>query len=80
MEIQTIKHEIEVPKETKEIIDFLDKVAAKVKAKAPLAEYSTLIADLYTAVEGAGVVDDEMKSKHKGAALSYLIEKVGGHF
>jgi len=79
-EVQTIEEVINVPKETKEMIDLLELVYEKVKAKADLQDYVGLLDELHLAINGIDQIDDEMKSKFRADALGYLVLKIGGKF
>lgn len=79
-EIKTVDHGLLVPKETKEVIDLLDQVYEKVKAKADLDDYVSLLDELHEAIKGIDKVDDEMKSKYRADATAYLVFKIGGKF
>lgn len=76
--IEKVKVELEIPKESKEVVDLIDAVLEKVMAKAPIAEFSVLIGDLMKAVEGVGQIDDEMKSDGRDEVAGYLVHKVLG--
>jgi len=68
--------QMEVPKEGKEVVDFLDQVLEKVMAKAPLAEYATLLTAIMPAVDGVAKLGEEMKSDGKDELAAYLVHKV----
>lgn len=76
----TVPVTVNVPKETKEVIDFLGAIADKVLAKAPISEYGTLVDELYKALEGVNLVSDEVKQGDKGAMLAYLVATIGQKF
>lgn len=76
-EIVLVKHELQVPKETKEVIDFLAAIAEKVIAKAATSEYMQLVDELYKGLEGVEKVGAEVKGNHKGAIVAYLVDQVG---
>jgi len=78
--MELIKQELNVPKETKEVIDLLDAVFEQIKAKSDIAGYMSLIDELYAAAQGFDQVDDELKSKNKADAMAYLVFKIGGKF
>lgn len=74
--MELVKVEIEVPKESKEVIDLLVAIVAKVKAKAPIAEYTELFDELFVAVEGVQHLPAEAKSEHLGGLIAYSGEKI----
>lgn len=74
-----VKHEIQVPKETKEVIDLIGAIVENVKAKKPVAEWVNLLDEVYAAVQGVDQVGEEVKAA-KGATLAYLVEVVGSKF
>lgn len=76
MAIEKIAVSMDVPKEGKEIVDFLDKVLEKVMNKAELAEYATLITAVMPAIDGAGKIGEEMKSDGRDELAGYLVQKL----
>lgn len=79
-EVTTVKYELNVPKESKDVVDFLAALYDMIKAKKPLAEYAGLIDELFLAIDGSDKLDDELKSANKGAIIAYLVEKIGSKF
>lgn len=79
-QIQTVQVQIDVPKESKEVIDALAKVYELAAAKSELAEYMGAIGDLTKAIDGAGKIGDEAKSKHKAGLIGYFTYKVASFF
>lgn len=69
-----IKIELQVGKEGKELIDCLDKVAEKIMAKAPIAEYSVLLQTAYAAVDGISGLSAEIKAKTRSDMAAYLVK------
>lgn len=78
--MELVKHEIQVPKESKEVIDLLSAIADHVIAKKPFAELANLIDEAYIALQGVDQVPAEVKSASKGAIIAYLVEKIGQKF
>jgi len=74
--MEKIKYEMEVPKESKEIIDFLDAILEKVKAKAPLADYASLFGQASTALNGIDMLGDEAKSDGRDEIAAYMVHKL----
>lgn len=79
-EVVTVPVTLNVPKETKEVIDFLAAAADLVIAKAPIADYMTLVDELYKGLDGVDKLKVEVKSEHKGALIAYLAQTVGSKF
>ena len=69
---------LEVPKESKEVVDFLDKVLEKVMSGASLDSYATLIAEVLPAIDGINKVLDEVKSDGRDEIAGYLVHKIMG--
>lgn len=70
--VQTVKVELEVGKETKEVADCLRRVIEDIRAKKPIAEIASgNLSSLYTAVEGFDKVDDEFKHKTRNQTGAY---------
>jgi len=76
----TIKYEMQVPKEGKEIVDALTGIIEKVVAKAPLAEYVELFGELSRAVDGVEKVGEEIKSEFRDELAGYMTHKIMGSF
>lgn len=76
--METVKYEMEVPKELKDVVDLVDGILEKVMAKAPMAEYATLLGDLMKAVDGVEGIAEEMKSQYRDEAAGYLVHKLLG--
>ncbi len=76
--METIKYEMDVPKELKDIVDLLDGILEKVMAKAEMAEYTQLLGDLMTAIDGIEGVGEEIKSQYRDEAVGYLVHKLMG--
>jgi hypothetical protein len=68
--------EFDVPKEGKEVVDFLDAILEKVMAKAELADYATLLVGALPALDGVAAIKDEIKSDGKDELAAYLVQKV----
>jgi hypothetical protein len=78
--MELIKHELQVPKETKEVIDLLEKIYVQVQDGVQITDLAEIFDELSRAVKGIDQVDDEMKSKHRSDAIAYLALKVGSKF
>lgn len=75
-EVETVNVNLEVPKESKEVVDFLTAILKKVKAKAPIADYSDLLDEGYAAISGVDMLDDEAKSEYRDDLAGYLVKEV----
>lgn len=80
MPVQLVQHQVGVPKETKDAIDFIADIVDHFKQGKSAAELTALIPGLVAAVTGAQDIDDEFKSEHKEAILAYLVHRLGGLF
>lgn len=76
----TIPVTLNVPKETKEVIDLLSVIADNVIAKVPFSEWVNLVDEAYAAIQGVDQVASEVKSEGKADALAYLTKTVGSKF
>jgi hypothetical protein len=74
--MQTVDVVVKVPKESKEVVDLLEKIVEKVKAKSPLSGYADLLDELMVAVEGAQGIAEEVKSEHVGGLAGYAGDKI----
>lgn len=78
MSVVTVPVTLNVPKETKEVIDLLAALVDEVKKSGKnLAGYAGLIDELYAAIDGVDKLSEEFKSEHKGASIAYLAKTVG---
>jgi hypothetical protein len=68
--------ELQVPKEGKELVDFLDQVLGKALSKAPLAEYAELLVSVLPALDGIDELKAELKSEGKDELAAYLVHKL----
>lgn len=76
-EVVTVPVTLNVPKETKEVVDLLAAIADNVIAKKPVAEWVNIIDETMAALQGVDQVPAEVKSEHKGAIVAYLAQTVG---
>jgi len=76
----TVPVTVEVPKESKEVIDLLSVIADNVLAKKPVAEWVNVIDEAMSALSGVDQVPNEFKTGDKGAILAYLVAVVGKKF
>lgn len=73
--MQTVKVEINVPQETKEVADALTSIIADIRAKKSVMEIASgNLTKLYQAVEGVDKMDDEMKTANRSDAAGYLVK------
>lgn len=76
MSIQTIAVQLDVPKESKELVDLAKAVIVHVKEKRPLSELGLLVPAGLMAAEGSDKVDDEFKSAQRSALAGYLVKEL----
>lgn len=76
----TVPVTVNVPKETKEVIDLLSAIADNVLAKKPVSEWVNIIDEAMSALTGVDLVPGEFKDGDKGAILAYLVATVGKKF
>jgi len=69
----TVSYTMEVPKESKEVVDLIVAVVKKVKAKAPISEYASLIGELSSAVSGVDALPAEAASDGRDELAGYLV-------
>lgn len=74
--METLAVSMNVPKESKEMVDLLEGVAMKAKAGAEVSEYMELIGKLSSALEGVEKMGDEAKSDGRDEIVAYLIHKI----
>ena len=73
-----VKYEMQIPKESKEVVDLLDLVLKKVLSKAPLSEYAAILPNFLTAIEGLGELKAEVGSDGRDELAGYLVHKLLG--
>lgn len=76
MAVVTVQHVIEVPKEGKELIDAVASLISHFVNKKSLAEAGALLPELLKAVDGFGLVAEEIKSQYKDELAAYSLEKI----
>ena len=77
MTIQTIKVELNVPKESKEIVDFMADVVADIKEKKSVTQITTEnLMPLFDAIKGFDELDDEAKSEYRDDLAGYLVQRM----
>lgn len=76
--MESVKYELELPKEGKEVVDLLDSILEKVLNKAPMAEYAALFGQASVAVDGISSVGEEMKSHLRDELAGYMVHKLMG--
>lgn len=75
--VETVKVEMNVPKEAKEIVDFVAALLADALAKKPIAVIAAdVLPKLMSAIDGYSGVADELKSEHKKELAAYLVMQV----
>lgn len=67
---------MEVPKESKEVVDAVVKIADHILQKKPLAEIADLIPPALKAVDGFDQVDDEFKTNSRDELVGYFVQQV----
>jgi len=74
--MELVKYELELPKESKEVIDLLAELVVILRSDD--RNYAELLPKLMVALDGAGKIGDELKGSHKDELAAYLLHKVGG--
>jgi len=78
--VTTVPVTMNVPKESKEVIDLLKAIAQNAKEGKKALEYADLIDELAVALNGVDKIPAELKSEHKEDVVAYLVKEVGGVF
>lgn len=77
MPVNTVPVQLNVPKESKEVVDALKALVAEIKAKKPIGEIvASALPKVITAVDGFDQVDDEIKSENKSDLIAYLSKEI----
>ena len=69
-----MKIEMDVPRDFVEIVVLVDGVIEKAMAKAPAAEYVTLIGKLSSAIDGAQNVGPAVSGQYRDECAAYLVK------
>lgn len=77
-EIKLVKYEMDVPKETKELVDLLNEVLLKIMNGEDISTYMNLMDELYLAADGASQIPLEVKSQYSDEIAGYLTHKIMG--
>lgn len=80
VEVQTVEVKLNVPKESKELVDFIFAIIAKAKSGAKLADYGDLLGEGTIALKGVNLLDEEAKSKFRGDLIAYFAKQVNDAF
>lgn len=75
--MDVVKYELEVPKESKEIIDLLVVIFDKAKDGFEVSEFTEITESLIEGIQGLDKLSMEIKSKHKDDLIAYLIKQIG---
>jgi len=70
-----VKYEMEIPKESKEIVDAMMGLVQHFMDKRPLEEITLLLPSMMAAFDGYSEVKEEMKSENRDELAGYLIHK-----
>jgi hypothetical protein len=75
MTVETLPVQLDVPKEGKEVVDFVFAVTQFFLDKRPLEELVTLVGPMLTAIDGWENLSDEVKSAYRADLSAYLTKK-----
>lgn len=75
--MELVNYELQVPKESKEVIDLLAVIFDKAKDGFEVSEFGDITGELIQAISGLDQVDDEFKGKNKDDLLAYLVKQIG---
>ncbi len=76
LEVETVTVEMQVPKESKEVVDLVDGILEKALAKSDLNGFSELLGKLMSALDGVQKVPAEILSQNRDELAGYLVQKV----
>lgn len=75
--MELVKVELNVPKESKEVVDFLALIFDEAKQGLGVDDIAKLLPGLMQAIEGLDKVDDEIKGKNRDDLMGYLVKQIG---
>ena len=76
--VETVNYTMEVPKESKELMDALSAIIGHFKSGKSVTEAAALLPDVLQAVDGIDKLDDEAKTEHLDEAVGYGVHKIMG--
>jgi len=77
MKMQKVQVMMEVPKEGKEVVDFIAKIITDLKMKKSIAEIAGgSLPSLMVAVEGFNMLGEEFMSDGQDEMVGYLVQQV----
>lgn len=71
-----VKYELEVPKESKEVLDAAISLVSFFMQKKPLAEITLLLPGVLAALDGISQVKDEIASDKKDELAAYAVHQL----
>lgn len=74
--MEKVSYTMEIPKESKEVIDLLEGVAKKIKEGSDVQDYLSLIGELSAALDGVDKLPAEVQSEGRDEIAAYLVHKV----
>jgi len=74
--MELVKYELELPKESKEVIDLLAALVEVLRSED--RNYGAILPKLMVALDGVGKIGEELKGNYKDELAAYLLHKVGG--
>jgi len=78
---ETTQHIIDVPNESKEVVDFLHDLVEDIRAGKTVAQITTEnLPNLIKAIEGYDQLADEIKGEYMSEVLAYLADRMGDVF
>jgi len=78
MAVETVNYSLQVPKESKEVVDAVAAIIEHFKAGKSITEAAALLPGVMTAVDNVGKVGEEVKSVYNDEAAAYCVHKVFG--
>lgn len=78
--MELIAVQLEVPKESKDVVDLLAKIGVQVKDGVQVEDIYAVIGELTNALAGMDKIPDEIKSAQKKDLAAYMVKQIMGIF
>lgn len=78
MAVETVNYSMQVPKESKEVVDAVAAIVEHFKAGKSVIEAAALLPAVMVAVDGVNKLGEEVKSAYNDEAAAYCVHKVFG--
>lgn len=75
--MELVTTNLEVPKESKEIIDLIAVIFDKAKDGFEVSEFAEITSELIQGIQGLDKLGAELKGQNKDDLMAYLVKQIG---